>query len=66
MQYHTPAVLRLKGVLQQEVLEQTLRAIITRHEVLRTVILDHEGHGYQHIRGAGKWALGIATGVATE
>ena len=63
VQYHTPAVLRLKGALQQEILAQTLRVIIHRHEVLRTVILEHEGRGYQHIMGSDNWALGMTEEV---
>src|SRR6202012_2214525 len=37
VQYNQPSVLRLKGDLNIELLEKTLRAIIDRHEVLRTV-----------------------------
>ena len=59
VQYHTPAVLRLKGELNREVLEKTLRAIIGRHEILRTVIKENEGRGYQQIMPAGNWTLGI-------
>ena len=58
--YHLPAVLRLKGELNPEVLEQTLRTIIGRHEVLRTVILEHaNGRGYQQIMPEDGWKLGI-------
>jgi amino acid adenylation domain-containing protein/non-ribosomal peptide synthase protein (TIGR01720 family) len=60
VQYHLPAVLRLKGSLNREILEKTLRAVINRHEVLRTVILEHDGQGYQQIIGADSWALGIS------
>ena len=59
VQYHIPAVLRLKGSLNFEALGQTLRAIIGRHEVLRTVIREHEGGGYQHIMAADNWSLGM-------
>jgi len=59
VQYHLPAVLRLQGELKQEVLENTLRAIVNRHEVLRTVILEHDGQGYQHIIPADSWSLGV-------
>ncbi|HEY8780009.1 MAG TPA: amino acid adenylation domain-containing protein, partial [Mucilaginibacter sp.] len=58
VQYHLPAVLRLQGELNGEALEKTLRQIIKRHEVLRTVIREHEGRGYQHIIPAGNWSLG--------
>jgi amino acid adenylation domain-containing protein len=59
LQYHLPAVLRLKGELNKEALEQTLQTIINRHEVLRTVILEHEGRGYQHLLPPDSWTLGI-------
>ena len=41
-QYHLPAVLRLKGELDRNVLENTLRKVINRHEILRTVIREHQ------------------------
>lgn len=36
--YHIPLAVRLQGPLKVEALAQTLRAIVTRHEALRTVI----------------------------
>ena len=60
VQYHLPSVLRLRGGLNYEALENTLRQIINRHEVLRTVILEYEEIGYQHIIAADKFSLGIA------
>ena len=59
VQYHLPSVLRLKGSLNQEALKNTLRAVIERHEILRTVIREHDGRGYQHIMPADNWSLGI-------
>ena len=56
IQYHLPAVLRLKGRLDREVLHRTLLTIIDRHEVLRTIILEHEGQGYQQIMPVDNWA----------
>ncbi|HEY4326481.1 MAG TPA: amino acid adenylation domain-containing protein [Mucilaginibacter sp.] len=66
LQYHLPEVLRLKGRLNPEVLEKTLREIINRHEVLRTVILEQEGKGYQKIITADGWALGNAGRIKEE
>ena len=58
VQYHVPAVLRLKGELNPEALEYTLRSVIRRHEVLRTVIREDEaGRGYQHIMPESGWSL---------
>ncbi len=59
IQYHLPAVLRIKGSLNKKSLDAALREVINRHEVLRSVILEHEGIGYQHIRDAANWALGV-------
>ena len=64
VQYHVPAVLRLKGSFKPELLEKTLQAIIGRHEVLRTIILEDEGQGYQYIMPAHNWSLGIIEGLA--
>ena len=58
VQYHIPAVLRLKGELNRKALEDTLRTIINRHEVLRTVIREYNDQGYQHIMSAEDWTLG--------
>ena len=63
-QYHIPTVIRLKGTLNLEVLGKTLHHIIGRHEVLRTVILQDEGLGYQHIMPADNWTLGIKEELA--
>ena len=59
VQYHVPTVLRLKAELNQEALENTLKTIINRHEVLRTVIREHDGQGYQQIMPADNWTLDV-------
>ena len=59
VQYHSPAVLRLKGSLNREFLQGTLKGVINRHQVLRTVIMEHDGRGYQHIMGSDGWSMGI-------
>jgi amino acid adenylation domain-containing protein len=66
VQYHIPAVLRLNGNLDYEALEKTLRAIISRHEVLRTVIFEHAGKGYQQIVDTDSWTLGISEDLQKE
>ena len=66
-QYHLPAVLRLKGELNKEALTHTLRTIINRHEVLRSVILkDKEGQNYQQLIAADNWALEITENNTDE
>ncbi|MEO7532773.1 MAG: amino acid adenylation domain-containing protein, partial [Ferruginibacter sp.] len=62
LQYHVPAVLRLKGALNVEALELALKHIIQRHEVLRTVVRQHEGQGFQYIIDAGNWHLDWSNG----
>jgi amino acid adenylation domain-containing protein len=56
VQYHIPAVLNLKGEVNTTALENALKAIVERHEVLRTVIKENEGQGYQYIK-ANNWTL---------
>ncbi|MCB0728896.1 MAG: non-ribosomal peptide synthetase, partial [Ignavibacteriae bacterium] len=56
-QYHIPAVLRLKGILNKEALEFALQNIVNRHEVLRTVIRENEGLGFQYIKEKDSWKL---------
>ena len=59
VQYHMPSVLTLKGRLNREALEKTFHTIINRHEVLRTVIIEHEGQGYQYVNTVDNWSLGF-------
>ncbi len=47
--YNIPAAVRIHGALDAEALEKTLNAIISRHEVLRTVFKSTKGRPYQEI-----------------
>ncbi|MFB7621075.1 condensation domain-containing protein, partial [Kitasatospora sp. NPDC056181] len=47
--YNIPAVLRLQGDLDQGALEDALRDVLERHEVLRTVFPTVDGQPHQHI-----------------
>uniref|UniRef100_UPI000A9AC614 non-ribosomal peptide synthetase n=1 Tax=Aquimarina longa TaxID=1080221 RepID=UPI000A9AC614 len=58
-EYHIPIVLRLEGSLDISILEQTLQEIVSRHEVLRSLLVSEEGIGYQEIIGAEDWSLDI-------
>ena len=58
IQYHMPWVFRVKGALDVALLEASFRELITRHEVLRTVIREEDGVGYQEILRAENWRLG--------
>src|SRR6218665_1516203 len=56
-EYHIPSVLRLEGALDVSILEQTLREIVSRHEVLRSMLLSEDGIAYQEIISAESWSL---------
>ncbi|HEX8462666.1 MAG TPA: condensation domain-containing protein, partial [Segetibacter sp.] len=62
LEYNTPAALRLSGYLDVSALEQSLGAIIDRHEVLRTVIREYAGTPYQYIKDKGDWHLETVEG----
>ncbi len=57
IEYHMPIAIRLKGALNINALEQSLKEIVARHEVLRTNIVSEEGFGYQEIVEADLWTL---------
>lgn len=67
VQYHVPAVLRLKGELDREALGYALRQVVNRHEVLRTVIRqegERPGRKYRRrINGSWNWLKGKTMGV---
>jgi amino acid adenylation domain-containing protein len=56
-QYHIPAVIELEGDLDKEALEQSLRYVVERHEVLRTTIQQYEGQAWQQIESSTNWKL---------
>ncbi|CAL2107141.1 hypothetical protein T190115A13A_320001 [Tenacibaculum sp. 190524A02b] len=56
-EYHIPVVLKLEGNLNISIVEEALRIIINRHEILRTVIYEKEGIGYQKVIESNKWFL---------
>ncbi|PSL44996.1 amino acid adenylation domain-containing protein, partial [Chitinophaga niastensis] len=60
MQYHIPAILKLKGRLNIAALTNALQTIINRHEVLRTVIIAEDGIAYQQVKNKDEWELMIA------
>ncbi|MEJ7558100.1 MAG: non-ribosomal peptide synthase/polyketide synthase [Pedobacter sp.] len=64
VQYHLPAVLRLRGKLSVSALESAFKAIVERHEILRTVVLEKEGLGYQGIISAQTWGMSKLDGKA--
>lgn len=64
VQYHMPVLLRLKGTLDTAGLTYALREMIDRHEVLRTVILQEDGRGYQQTRDSDEWQLALTNDTA--
>ena len=47
--YHISGALELRGLLQVEALERALAEIVRRHETLRTVFPDRDGHPCQRV-----------------
>ncbi|MHA4842638.1 non-ribosomal peptide synthetase [Flavitalea antarctica] len=64
VQYHLPAVLRLKGNLDKSALEKSLGKIVERHESLRTVFLEKEGVAYQSFKKPEDWKVNFIIGLA--
>ena len=57
IQYHIPLVFSFKGQINVEALEASLKDIVARHEVLRTIIKEEDGKPYQFINSADNWQL---------
>src|SRR5678815_3414417 len=58
--YNIPQVLRLKGELNVDALEQSINAIIARHESLRTTFKEVDGEPVQIVSNAHEIKLGFA------
>jgi len=57
-EYHMPFAFRLSGVLDPSLLSKCLRTIVSRHEVLRTVIVsDSSGTARQEVLSGNDWEL---------
>jgi hypothetical protein len=59
LQYHIPAVWRLRGNLNKQALAKALQGIVNRHEVLHTVFPEKENQAYQCITSADGWRLEV-------
>ena len=57
--YHIPGALHLKGKVNQDTLQYALQTIVSRHEVLRTVIMEKNGIPYQEPLSPDNWELSI-------
>ena len=53
--YHIPGVLKIKGVLEISKLEQALKQVMARHEVLRTVYIEDEEGVSQQIQNSSRF-----------
>ncbi len=56
-EYHIPSIIRLDTELDILILERALRTVVGRHEVLRTVIYEEDGIGYQKVISENNWSL---------
>jgi amino acid adenylation domain-containing protein len=52
--YHIPVLVRLRGLLQCDIMERSLNEIVRRHEVLRTNFQSQDGEPIQRIH-TGRW-----------
>ncbi|GAA3649397.1 non-ribosomal peptide synthase/polyketide synthase [Flavivirga jejuensis] len=66
LDYNMPVVLKLTGVLDIQFLEDALKEIVQRHEILRTVIKTEDGKGYQEVRAADTWSLDTVEALVLE
>ncbi|MCY7420442.1 MAG: amino acid adenylation domain-containing protein [Chitinophagaceae bacterium] len=64
LQYHLPFSFVLKGSIDKYALNSAFTNIIQRHEVLRTVIRQEDGEGYQLVLPADNWQLDLVDGNA--
>jgi hypothetical protein len=54
--------MRLKGQVNIDALDLTLRTIVERHEVLRSILLEKDGQSYQVLIDHQNWKLEISDG----
>ncbi|MEO7533118.1 MAG: amino acid adenylation domain-containing protein, partial [Ferruginibacter sp.] len=57
IQYHVPVVLRLKGILNKNAINDALKNVVNRHEVLRTVMKEQEWKTWQYVMDENLWHL---------
>ena len=59
VQYHIPAVLRLKGKLDVSALDHAFKTVLDRHEVLRSVIYQVEGNPFIRVKEDNDLAISV-------
>ncbi|WP_345027225.1 amino acid adenylation domain-containing protein, partial [Flavivirga jejuensis] len=57
--YNLPIIMNLKGKLNVTIFEACFKEIVSRHEVLRTVIKTEDGIGYQEVLSSEGWKLDV-------
>jgi amino acid adenylation domain-containing protein len=55
--YNIAVGLRIEGALRRDVFEETLQALVDRHESLRTVFRQRDGLPYASVEGGGNWRM---------
>ena len=63
VQYHIPALFRLKGNLNVDALSESLQTIVNRHEALRTVFRKKDSNAYQYVQEKDLWKLEVIDDV---
>ena len=63
LEYHVPSVVRLTGSINKDALAATLKNIVKRHEILRTVYFENEGEPYQHVKDSYDCKLTLVDGT---
>ncbi|HEY3712493.1 MAG TPA: amino acid adenylation domain-containing protein, partial [Amycolatopsis sp.] len=64
--YTYPLFVRLRGALDVDALRTAFGDVLQRHEVLRTVIGDHEGTAYQDIQASPEIPFTVADGSVED
>ena len=57
LQYHLPSTYTISGNINKQALNEAFKMVLHRHEILRTVIREEDGQGYQLVVTADKWQL---------
>ncbi|RLU03559.1 MAG: amino acid adenylation domain-containing protein, partial [Ketobacter sp.] len=55
--YNLPFALKIQGGLDIEAAEKAFESMVTRHEVLRTVYVERDGHAYQRVMPPQSWSF---------
>ncbi|MBL6449339.1 amino acid adenylation domain-containing protein [Fulvivirga sp. 29W222] len=65
-QYHMPWAFEVKGNLNLSYLESAFSGIVNRHEILRTVVEESDGKGFQKVLPAEGWKMTVTDWSAIE